>query len=269
MVKFIVTYGTLIIAAIALAQPWIIALYKRYFRKGSVEIYESANIEIGYSLFGPTIGILGTLRCLNRDQFIKTIQLELVKEKDKSTHLFEWGVFRSNKISIGSEQQATLEVPASFMISTAVPYRFNIQFHDLKTKNEMQSIIAALYSKWSKLMNETSKEALMELMVKTTELKTEFQDPYGALHSIFSKSDIHVQSFTSLDRICYWEPGTYYLNMKVKTSTPEKSFKKEWCFNLNEEEVKLIRLNAIKMLLDTCGRPNTDNYFFVYTKYEE
>ncbi len=44
MGKFIKDWGTLIIATVALIQVRVIALWKRYFRKSTVEIYEAGEL---------------------------------------------------------------------------------------------------------------------------------------------------------------------------------------------------------------------------------
>ena len=66
--------GPWIISGLALIQVWIVALWKK-FRKPVVEIHQSGAIEIGYGSFGPSIGILGTLRTLHKDVFVRNIQV--------------------------------------------------------------------------------------------------------------------------------------------------------------------------------------------------
>lgn len=67
---------SLVIAGIALIQPWLIAMWKKFFRGAKIEIYPSG-LEIGYSVYGPTISLHGTLRAPHRDIFIKRIRLKL------------------------------------------------------------------------------------------------------------------------------------------------------------------------------------------------
>ena len=55
-------YGAHIIGFVALIQVWLIALYKQFVSRGKLTVYETASIEIGFSAFGPTVTLLGTLR---------------------------------------------------------------------------------------------------------------------------------------------------------------------------------------------------------------
>jgi len=43
MKEFLKSYGTIIIATVALIQPWLLALWKKYFRQGKIEIYHTGN----------------------------------------------------------------------------------------------------------------------------------------------------------------------------------------------------------------------------------
>src|SRR5438552_10322360 len=102
---FLKGWGSLIVAVVALIQPWVIALWRRFFRPGTIDIHETGTIEVGYSGFGPTIGLRGTLRAVHRDQFVRDIQVAIAKVKDGSKHSFEWVVFRAEKLtSTGAER---------------------------------------------------------------------------------------------------------------------------------------------------------------------
>jgi hypothetical protein len=93
--EFFSQHFTSVVALIALIQPWAVYLWKKFIRKEEINLYPTGSIEVGYSSFGPTIGLNGTFRCLNQDVFVNSISVEIIKQKDKSTHSFDWGVFRS------------------------------------------------------------------------------------------------------------------------------------------------------------------------------
>jgi len=145
-------WGALIIAALALIQPWLISIWKKYISHGRVEFYETGNLEIGYSGFGPNIGMNGTLRAINKDTFIKSIKLEVTKAKDSSLHRFEWGVFRNEKFTYTGENQATYELPSGFMLAPSSPKKINIQFHDSQIKNEIHGDLRKVSDAWARLV---------------------------------------------------------------------------------------------------------------------
>lgn len=259
---------TAVVAVFALIQPWIFAAWRKYFRQGSIEIYQTGNLEIGYSGFGPTIGLNGTLRCIHRDLFVQTIQLELIKEKDSSKHSFDWGVFRSEKITVGGQDQATFELPCGFMLSTSLPQRFNIQFHDTQVQSEMRQVVNKLSEEWSKVRSKSATDELRKLSIENASLPPQLREPFLALYEGFSKSEVYLQSYESVVRTCYWEAGKYTLKMIVRTSKPDRSFEKYWDFALTEQETQAIRLNVIKLLQDICGGPSYGPYSFAFPEYE-
>jgi hypothetical protein len=57
--------------------------------------------------------------------------------------------------------------------------------------------------------------------------------------------------------------------LRVYTSKPNRIFEERWELSLTEEEVKAIRLNALKILQDTCGVKSYGQYNFAYAKYED
>lgn len=136
MIKFITKYFAQIIAIIALAQPWLIAIWRKVFRKGKIDIFPSGHLEVGYSQYGPTLGLNSTLRCMNQNLFVSSITIELVKQKDHSKHLFEWGLFRVLKLTHKGEE-AEAELPYGFALASNQPKRYNILFIDVNTKDEI------------------------------------------------------------------------------------------------------------------------------------
>jgi len=258
MKELIAKYGILIVAVLALAQPWLLAIWRKFFRKGKIDIFPSGTIEAGYSAFGPTIGLSGTLRCTNQNLFVTSINLEITKQKDSSKHLFDWTFFRSQKLT-SKGQEAEFELPYSFMLSTSQPKRYNISFVDTNTRQEMQKIIQKVRQAWTDLI---SPEIQTGIPLTAEIISTKY-------HNEFSKSKTHVDAYTQLDRLCYWEPGQYSITLKVYTSRPNQPFEERWKFNLEEEQIKAIRLNVVKILQDICMVPSYGQYNFAYPIYEE
>lgn len=56
------------------------------------------------------------MRCLNQDIFVSSIALKVIRERDNSTHNFEWGAFRSQKLTHKGEE-AEIELPYGLRLS--------------------------------------------------------------------------------------------------------------------------------------------------------
>lgn len=211
--NFISQYGDVLTATaawIALLQPWGVAAWKRFFRSGHIDIYETGTIEIGYSGFGPTIGLSGTLRASHHDIFIRRIRLTLVKDKDHSQHSFEWCIFRSQKITLGTSgkgEEIAVELPYSFMVMHTQPHRYNILFNDQARLEEIRPTMTSVRQAWYSHRFSGSRIS---------------EDPQTAYTS-FHPSQAHVSAFTNFNNFFYWEPCAYSLRMVVETEN-DKSF---------------------------------------------
>ena len=124
--SFLKDYGTLIIAIYGVIQLWLVYIFRRIFRRARVELYTTELVEIGYSNFGPTIGLYGTITTLNKDSFVSNISLLVRRERDRAEHRFNWLAFRSNQITISPASQIAFELPSGFIITPTQPHRYNI-----------------------------------------------------------------------------------------------------------------------------------------------
>ncbi|MCL4536718.1 MAG: hypothetical protein M1610_03875 [Nitrospirae bacterium] len=268
MENFLKSYGTLILAVYGIIQVWIIALWKKYARKGKINIYETGNIEIGYSAFGPTIGINGTLRALNKDLFIKAIDLLVIREKDKAQHIFKWIAFRPPKIDLAGSQPVSMEIPSGFLVSPDSPHRFNVVFNDNDLFEDIRPLFNEYVSEWYKVADQLTKiwsplpGAIHQLNLP---------ESYFRLIEDFRKSKIRLDMYTALDRKCYWESGDYSLTMNVRTSKPDKVFINSYKFSITEADSKNLKLNAITILEEPISsylRVQNYPYNFAYSTYK-
>jgi len=196
------------------------------------------------------------------------MQLELVKQKDSSRHCFEWGVFRSEKITIGKEREATLQPPYGFMLSTSLPRPFNVQFHERQTQSEMRPIINRVSEEWWKAVNNSLGDEQFRRLMDSAPPPPDLLQSLSRLYEEFRKASVFTESYGSLFRMYYWDEGKYSLKLTVHTSKPDRSFEESWHFTLTKEEVDRVQLNLLKLLHDTCGRPSYGDYWFAYPKYE-
>jgi hypothetical protein len=263
MLEFLKQWGTLVVALAALAQPWLLALWRWLFRQGTVDVYQTGTIEVGYSSFGATIGLHDTLRAGHRDHFIRSIELTVTKQKDSSKHHFEWGVFRTQKLTVSGTQEASVELPYGFMLTTTQPHRYNIQFFDNSLQAEIRPHVTTVGKEWAEAVGQ-----LPSLGVGFAPVQAAHQQAVQDLWQEFSKKRLLLEAYTTIDRLCYWESGRYFLEMRANTASPNRTFTRCWFFELSEEEVKSIRLNTVKLLQDVCGRVY-GQYNFAWAKYQE
>ena len=269
MAEFLKSYGTLILAIYGIIQLWGLALWKRYARKGEINIYETGSIEIGYSGFGPTIGLNGTLRALNRDVFIKEIDLLVLREKDKAQHAFRWFAFRSPKIELAGSQPVSMEIPSSFLITPNSPHRFNIVFNDNDLFEDIRPLFHTYLSAWYKVAEELSK---ISSVFFTAIPPPEAIETQKRLLEGFRKSQIAIDTFSAIHGRCYWEAGNYLISINVRTSKPDKIFSNHYRFLITDNDCRNLKLNVVTILnepIATFMKIQNYPYNFAYSTYKQ
>jgi hypothetical protein len=253
------TFG---VAALALVQPWAIAGYKKWIRRGAVEIYEQGAIEVGFSFAGPTVALLGTLRAIDRDVFIRSIGVEIVRLQDKSHHKFDWLAFRQGRITLSGTQDAALEVPSSFLLTTSQPFRFNVVLGDTTTAAKTNDLIATARTAWNDQLSASGLYIPNPQLSQTEAVSKAINN----LRSAYSAGRIANDVYKDIDRQNYWEPGKYRLTFEVNLTHPDRSITKSWQFTLTENDSQLVRANAGAMVASVTG--SSVQYNFAYSKYE-
>ncbi len=264
MPAFMKIYGALILATISLLQPWIMALWKKLFRKGKLHIHETGTIEVSYGPVGPVLNLYGTMRAIHKSVFVKSMDLLVIREKDKSQHEFKWLAFRSPLSDLSSQQHISPEIPYSFMVSPSSPHRYNIVFADIDLYNEIKPQFNMYITEWYKAV---------ERLKKKLPFAEQANLPPDVIKEIdeFRKSKIQIDTYALLERKCFWEPGDYSLNLFVRTSKPDQTFTKVYRFSLGEEDFDNLKLNVITILeepISSFFKRKNYPYYYVYTKYK-
>jgi hypothetical protein len=266
MAKWLSTWGTLIIAVIALIQPWARAAYRRYLRQGTVQVFETGQIEISFGGLGAGISLLGTLLAKDRDFFIRRMRLQLVRLKDSAKREFEWGAFRPFQIPVGGSH-TEIEMPAGFMLLTSDPRKYNAFFVDTALSDELSPLLVSLREAW----NERWEPVGLDLAVRTSggTPSDEFLELVKNAHlrasGEFAHQEIYLDAQVAVDRMCYWEPGSYELTLSVEV--PDKIFSTTWHFSLSDDDTRGLRSNVGQILSDALGWESPAGLFAALTKY--
>lgn len=260
--EFIRTYGTLILATYGVVQVWLIGLWKHFLWNGRLSIFKTGRLEVGYSNFGPTLALSGTLRAERKIVFVRETSITVTKQRDGSIHEFEWTAFRSSQLRIGAADPITIELPSGFNVSPEQPYRYHIFFSDRRTRQELEGPLVKVIQVWRQYL--VSKAGQIAQGVGAPG-----QTPEALAHlyetDFFPNSTEHHEAWDVLSRRNYWEPGSYRLRFVVHTSAPDKDFVAEWTFALTEQDFQNLRLNAVATLREICV--GLSQYNFAYPDY--
>lgn len=245
---FFKDYGTLMLAIYGILQLWIVGIWKMIFRRARVENFLTNTVEIGYSNFGPTVALFGTLASLHKESFINNISLIVRRIRDNAEYHFDWLAFRSTQFSIGINPQITFELASGFMITPTQPHRYNILFSDRQRWSEMEPLMRQIERDWSDRIRSNLPSATIN---------------YNELFANFVREERSTDFHTRIQRMCYWEAGTYSVQIRIQTANPNRFFLFNRNFVLTEEDAERLRFNTIIILAELCRQPNLI-YNFAY-----
>ena len=237
------TAATAFVGLAALVRPDVSRAFRHW--RSKIDVHPAGQIEIGFSIFGPTVGIQGTLRAIGRDEFVARSWMTIERISDHLRHDFEWAVFRPQAVSPPS---ASWEVAAGFLVSKAAPRRFNIQFHDTATAKRLSAPLTELKNAW---LQHLQKKNIRLADVQPKDVRKEY-DQFLELNKETSG-----RAYQAIDRDFYWVQGDYRLCLSVETSRPAKVFLYTYKFCLSEPESVSIRANVTACMLTACNVPDT------------
>lgn len=260
-----------VVAFAALIQPWATALWKKLFKRGSVEIYETSPFEIGFSGFGPTIAVTGTLRARDQDMFIPVIRMSLHANRTNGLRVFEWAGFRNAKAlfgtAVGQSTEVAFEAPSGFMVSTAQPYRYNIIFAEIQALEQLRPIFESYRTAW---LDYFLKESRLNpnTLASDPAAQAKVVNEMRRVHQKFQATEPYKRAFEALDRIFSWTPDTYSVLFEVITAGPNRKYPESWTFSLTQQDVDNLRNNVGSILEELVQLPlSTGMYFFAYPPY--
>jgi hypothetical protein len=258
-----------IVAFIALVQPWLLGLWRRFFRRGTVEVHEAGNLEIGFSGYGPTLGVSGILRSLHKDMFVQRIDLQVVRKVDGFTRAFEWKAVRIPKLTFGNlsgqSAEVSFDLPLSFMVTPLQPHRFNVLFADQVSLQPALPPAQKLQQEWLSRVQALGVPKLDANVLSQPHVVKKLRTEYS--HQA-AESETYQHLLNLLHTLNYWQPGKYQLTMLVRTASPTKTIRKTWSFTLPEAELETLCNNVDSILEDVCGMPLSAGEFnFVYVLF--
>jgi hypothetical protein len=224
-----------------------------------VAFHRTGTIEVGYSGYGPTIGLTGTLQATGRDQFVTSMKVNVTIKTDGAQQSFEWLVLRPYTFSLSSNQppgsDVILEMPSSFLIPQNQPHKFNTLFAETRLQVDIQRHLLDLRESWQAFILDTgSNAALLEGGIES------------AVEGFRNSSTKFSETYTEIDRLFPWTPGSYTLSLRLTTDR-ELDVTYKTAFTVSEAESKRLRLNTY--LVARAALVNEDRTFdFVYAQYQ-
>jgi hypothetical protein len=250
--------GPWVLSAIAIVQVWLIEAW-RGLRKGRVVVHRNGPTEVGFSNFGPTVGVYGTLECVGKPVFVKELTAGIRRLKDGATHDLGWRAIRPTTMKLKGDPIEEIELASSFLLRPEDPYRFNVLFNDSDFVAQLGPAVNPVSDAWydfrSKRLQALGEEYgdRYEALVSNDALANE-------LFSEFSKEGVCFEAWKRLGQEFYWHPGEYRVELRVVTSRPAQVFTQRWAFSLSQGDSESLEANRFAILRTSCDLPA--HYFF-------
>ena len=241
-------FGPWMLSLAALAQFWIYLLWVNRRGRGKLEAFDTGRVELGFDANGPLIGLAGVLRAHAGEVFVRSLEVTLTADKDGIPRRFRWMASKPEFLP-SLEAAGSWEMPHPFPVSAGATRRFNAVFQDPEAAADMQVLLLAYRQEW--------REAEAKVQERRTKRMPGEGDPDAAMKeavSEFKRKEICAESYTLMDRRCYWEPGSYTLTLAVRAEGPVAGLSRSvaaggnFRFNLGKHEAKRLKANCIAIL---------------------
>ncbi|MGH2567489.1 MAG: hypothetical protein ACRDGA_04065, partial [Bacteroidota bacterium] len=219
------------------------------------------NIEIGFSAFGSTVSLPGTLRALKKDVFVSEMHVVITRRSDNAMHNFTWRAFKSSTFSPISMAPEAIEIATSFNLPVSAPRPINVFFASADFASRYAQQAEDLRTAWYKF-------GMQKVNKLGNQIATLVQTPGFAdnLFSEFSNSPAPLALFTQLNHRFFWQSGEYRLDLHVRSASPTKPTKDSWRFDITADDEQKLRLNSSTVLKEVCGLQV--QYNFIYKPYD-
>ncbi len=213
-------------------------LFGNFFQKEQLKNHLSGTLEVGYTQFGPTLGLSGTLTTLENVVFINNISILVKRLADSATAQFNWFAFRPHRFSTSRDFGIDLKMPSKFLVAPATPYAYNILFSDQNQYAGMNPTIKMIKNRWE--------ESLEHFVQNPGSF-----DMFKVFEEFLRKEEI-ARSYTQLLDFCYWVEGPYAINIIFVSKESRTLLEVQKTFSLNTNDVQGLRNNAGMIIADVC-----------------
>ena len=226
-------------AIIGVAQTWAIRAVNRFLLRPKVEIFKSGLLEIGYSTFGPTIGIVGTLRITGRDAFVAGFRATVTSTDNATQHNLNWVASRPSDIDGASSSELIFRTPLSFDVKARQPHPYSIVFHDAAANSQVTGIFRDLQVSWHQLVLDAKGRMSVDDFLR---------DSLNDCERVFREQAHVLDAYEKLRDLCYWTPGKHRLQIHVDLADPSTTISFAFEFEMTEADIAKLKLNAVNLL---------------------
>lgn len=217
-------------------------VWRNFISKPRLNNNVSGLTEVGYSHYGPTFAISGTLSALNAIVLVDNISVEVVNLDKKTSHFMDWFAFRPKQHVMGNFSEINLTMASKFTITPEKVYDYNILFVDNNHFSQIKTLLQAIKDAWAEYLTICVKEK------RSIVPETIFAD--------FKKLKLVIDAHERLKSFVYWNAGKYLIKLRLTTRNPKQFFNIERYLNLTKFDEETLTANTSKIIENICQQPH-------------
>lgn len=223
----VVPLAPLVFVLVGLSQVLVGVLSKLLQRVGLL-FHPTGTLELSLNQYGATLGLLGTLQAIGKEQLIVNMAISVTALADGAQRTFEWRAFRPYLFELTGQEERTvhLEPVAAFMVSPSAPFKFNLVFVDdrfiANYGVEAENVVRAWERHGGEMAEFLQRPPLVEL-----------------------KERLYAEGG--------WRSGEYAMQLQIRTA--RKTFRQEYRFEIEPAQVELLKNNFEQIARFVCKQP--------------
>ena len=222
--------AALALALAALLRPEVERQLRRRLLRLDVEPVRK--VDIGFSDWGPTIGLAASFHGHGENQFVVDLSLTVRRDGDAEGHRFSWAAFLPARLGADIGEATA---PGAFAVSRVEPRQVSIVFQDIATQRRYADSLRALRRGFADFM---AFQRLRPEIMSQHDLGREVAIFRGSTHYDPSAAE-------EAKSVFYWEPGDYSLVLTIRTAATPQTH--AYRFSLSTEESAELRDNVGRM----------------------
>jgi len=212
-------------------------IWNSFFGGVGISNHISEDLEVGFSSYGPSLGLSGVFSVKDTHEFVHKIVLSIQSSGHSDHHDLEWFAFREHDFVTGDFSDMHAKSPSKFMVLPLNPKPYNILFVDNARYAEMKPHLQELKMYWH--------------------LGPKYDPRVNTLPEDFLKRSDVLESLQSIESLCYWQPEHYQVFMKVVAGSKSREILFERSFHLTEDKTSALKNNVLKIADEVCCRVPT------------
>jgi hypothetical protein len=267
--------ATIIIAFIALVQPWAISLYRRFLSRRKLSIVTSGRLEIAYCLpFGSFLALKGAIYSERLQTLVTSMSALVANDSTGESRLLRVHLFRDAKLTFaGTTMTVSAELAKPFIVEAEEVGQYYATFIDFADFRSLEEIGRRVMPLWSQYIATRTQALTASIGIRPADavqaslFDQRAQQLILGEHSAFLNQPDIVPIVAEIESLFHWTQGNYHVTLSLDVEGDRRTFPTSWPFEITAEDEALLRSNVSLIMRGLCGSNEPTLPRYVYPEY--